>query len=399
MDICYILPKERKLALIAPTACLNLLRTRDCLRFQYKPQTMASVPSSGLNVPLDQQIRFRSTRKPPSASKDGTPPKLVPNPNVRALRPVETGLIKDPNMRYAFARWQPSLLVAFRFIILIRFCAAMYTAIGDCDEGAPPFSLCPECYTLLTMGGEEYSVQLLGTAALPRQRKGLPDVGILAGLRHPLILLPFDPLRACRFPQGFRILGQGECDGSPGGKGLKNAETGFLFAQRVSFFATRMMLAAFSSFVEAVFYRACAVHISSHVGRYVLWLEMFSAGLYSAATAFLPSSFAMYFVMLGTAASLSPVDGGWKRISFAVFAYAIAGIVGWPFAVLLGVPLVLEQLFVRGTRQKVAEGQTARWSMLRARNFGIALALGLTVAVRSKAGVDRPLRFLDQAQD
>jgi alpha-1,2-mannosyltransferase len=181
----------------------------------------------------------------------------------------------------------------------------------------------------------------------------------------------------------------------PKGLRRKMLTLGPLFAQRVSFFATRMMLGAFSSFVEAVFYRACAVHISSHVGRYVLWLEMFSAGLYSAATAFLPSSFAMYFVMLGTAASLSPVDGGWKRISFAVFAYAVAGIVGWPFAVLLGVPLVLEQLFVRGTRQKVAEGQTARWSMLRARNFGIALALGLTVAVRSS----RQTLSLDQAQD
>lgn len=342
---------------------------------------MASVPSSGLNVPLDQQIRFRSTRKPPSASKDGTPPKLVPNPNVRALRPVETGLIKDPNMRYAFARWQPSLLVAFRFIILIRFCAAMYTAIGDCDEGAPLFSPCVECYTLLTMSGKQNSIQLLGTAALPRQRKGLPDVGILAGLRHPLVLLRLDPFGACRRTQGFRVHGQGKF--LPKRPTPKMAENGSLSAQRVSFFATRMMLATFSSFVEAVFYRACAVHISSHVGRYVLWLEMFSAGLYSAATAFLPSSFAMYFVMLGTAASLSPVDGGWKRISFAVFAYAVAGIVGWPFAVLLGVPLVLEQLFVRGTRQKVAEGQTARWSMLRARNFGIALALGLTVAVRS----------------
>ncbi|KWU46612.1 glycosyltransferase family 22 protein [Rhodotorula sp. JG-1b] len=296
---------------------------------------MASVPSSGLNVPLDQQIRFRS-RKPPSASKDGTPPKLVPNPNVRALRPVETGLIKDPNMRYAFARWQPSLLVAFRFIILIRFCAAMYTAIGDCDEVYNYWE--PLHYLVNGKGFQTWE---------------------------------YSPIYAIR--SYFYLLIH---------SGPAVALKAFGFSdKRVSFFATRMMLGAFSSFVEAVFYRACAVHISSHVGRYVLWLEMFSAGLYSAATAFLPSSFAMYFVMLGTAASLSPVDGGWKRISFAVFAYAVAGIVGWPFAVLLGVPLVLEQLFVRGTRQKVAEGQNARWSMLRARNFGIALALGLTVAV------------------
>lgn len=152
------------------------------------------------------------------------------------------------------------------------------------------------------------------------------------------------------------------------------------------------MLAAFSSYVEAVFYRACAVHISSHVGRYVLWIQMFSAGLYSASVAFLPSSFAMYFVMLGTAASLSPVENGWRRITFATTMYAVAAIVGWPFAVLLGVPLVLEQLFMRGTRQKVPEGQSANMTMWRARNFGIALGCGASVAVcplRGPAARDR----------
>lgn len=142
------------------------------------------------------------------------------------------------------------------------------------------------------------------------------------------------------------------------------------------------MLATLSSFVEAVFYRACVVHVSSHVGRYVLWIQLFSAAFYSAATSFLPSTFAMYFVMLGTAASLSPVQGGWKRISFAVLAYAIAGIVGWPFAVLLGVPLVVEQLFVRGTLQRSPITRSALWAMRRARNLGIALAIGASVAVR-----------------
>lgn len=96
---------------------------------------MASVPSTGVNVPAGQQIRFRANRTPAAAGTAGAQ-KLEPGPNVRALRPVEPGLIKDPNLRYAFARWQPSLLVAFRFIILIRFLGAMYTAIGDCDEGA-----------------------------------------------------------------------------------------------------------------------------------------------------------------------------------------------------------------------------------------------------------------------
>lgn len=38
------------------------------------------------------------------------------------------------------------------------------------------------------------SLQLLGTAALPRQRQGLPDVGVLASIRHPVMVLPLDSL-------------------------------------------------------------------------------------------------------------------------------------------------------------------------------------------------------------
>ncbi|GAA6002322.1 dolichyl-P-Man:Man(6)GlcNAc(2)-PP-dolichol alpha-1,2-mannosyltransferase [Rhodotorula paludigena] len=285
--------------------------------------------SQGFAVPQDQQLRFRK-----ATPKAGT--KFVQNPNARALRPAEPGLLKDPNLRFAFGRWQPKLLVAFRLLLLIRFCSAMYTGISDCDE---VFNYWEPLHYLVTGKGFqtwEYSP--------------------LYAIRSYFYLLvhsgPAALLRAVGFPD-----------------------------KRVIFFGNRILLATFSSFVEATFYRACAVHLSSHVGRYVLWIQMSSAALYTASASFLPSTFAMYFVMLGAAASLSPVEGGWKRISFATLSFAIAGIVGWPFAVVLGVPLVLEQLFVRGTQQKVPAGQTALWASKRARNFGIALVLGASVVV------------------
>ncbi|BGP38688.1 mannosyltransferase [Rhodotorula kratochvilovae] len=289
--------------------------------------------SYGVNVPQDQQIRFRGNkqRAPPQPGV-----KLQPSPNALALRPVEPGLLKDPNMRFAFGRWTPNLTQAFRFLILVRWTAGMYTAISDCDE---VFNYWEPLHYLVTGKGFqtwEYSP--------------------LYAIRSYFYLLvhagPAVFLRTVGFPD-----------------------------KRVVFFATRLMLATFSSFVEAVFYRACVVHVSSHVGRYVLWIQMFSAAFYSAATTFLPSTFAMYFVMLGMAASLSPVENGWKRISFAVSAYAVAGIVGWPFAVLLGVPLVLEQLFVRGTLQRTPITQSALWTMKRTRNLGLALAIGASVAI------------------
>ncbi|GAA6002119.1 hypothetical protein JCM10207_003086 [Rhodosporidiobolus poonsookiae] len=292
----------------------------------------SGLQSQGVNLPTSQQLRFRQ-KKAAVKQVDGKPQL---NPNARVLRPQEPGLLKDHHLRFAFARWSPPLLVAFRLLILLRFVAAMYTAIADCDEVYNYWE--PLHYLVHGKGFQtwEYS----------------PAYAIRSYFYLLIHAGPAYLLKTLGFPD-----------------------------KRVAFFATRLMLAAFSSFVEAVFYRAAHVHISSHVGRYVLWIQMFSAAMYSASTTFLPSTFAMYFVMLGTAAGLTPVQRGWRRIAFAVSAYAVAGIVGWPFAVLLGVPLVLEQLFVRGTVEKVPEGQSAMWAAKRARSLFIALAIGASVAV------------------
>ncbi|GAA5884430.1 hypothetical protein JCM16303_005077 [Sporobolomyces ruberrimus] len=286
---------------------------------------MSGLQSQGVTVPRGQQLRFK---------KAG--PKPQPNPNTAALRPQEPGLLKDHNLRFAFARWNPTMLTAFRLILLIRFCSAMYTSISDCDEVFNYWD--PLHYLVHGKGFQtwEYSPEF--------SIRSYFYLLIHAGPAYTLKLLGFED-------------------------------------KRVAFFATRIMLASFCSFIEAVFYRAAALHLSSHVGRYVLWITMFSAAMYSASASFLPSTFAMYFVMLGTAANLSPVQSGWRRITFAVASYAIAGIVGWPFAVLLGVPIIFEQLFVRGTIEKVAAGQSAGWAQKRARGLFIALVVGCTVAV------------------
>ncbi|GAA5935989.1 dolichyl-P-Man:Man(6)GlcNAc(2)-PP-dolichol alpha-1,2-mannosyltransferase [Sporobolomyces koalae] len=286
---------------------------------------MSGLQSQGVTVPTGQQLRFK---------KSGV--KVQPNPNTAALRPEEPGLLKDHNLRFAFARWNPTTLTAFRLILLIRFCAAMYTSISDCDEVFNYWD--PLHYLVHGKGFQtwEYSPEF--------SIRSYFYLLIHAGPAYTLKLLGFED-------------------------------------KRVAFFATRIMLASFCSFIEAVFYRAAALHLSSHVGRYVLWISMFSAAMYSASAAFLPSSFALYFVMIGTAASLSPVQSGWKRITFATSAYAVAGIVGWPFSVLLGVPMIVEHLCVRGTLEKVLPNQTAAWTQKRARGLFIALAVGSIVAV------------------
>lgn len=75
--------------------------------------------SQGINVPAAQQLRFKKQAKAPKAVV-----KVVPS------------ILKDQNFKAARRPWTPSFSVAFRMIIIIRFFAAMYSTISDCDEGA-----------------------------------------------------------------------------------------------------------------------------------------------------------------------------------------------------------------------------------------------------------------------
>ena len=151
-------------------------------------------------------------------------------------------------------------------------------------------------------------------------------------------------------------------------------------SQRPAFFVLRLTFATVSSFVETIFYRSAVENLNPRLGRYLLFSLLFSAAMYSSATNFLPSTFAMWGVMMSASYSLRPVDGGLERIAGATFGIASASIVGWPFSALLGVPLVVEQLFVRG-KEKVEKGKTALWAANRARKFAYAVVIGATVAV------------------
>lgn len=123
-----------------------------------------------------------------------------------------------------------------------------------------------------------------------------------------------------------------------------------------------------------------AVYINAHIGKYLFVCFVTSAAMYSSATSFLPSTFAMWGALFGGAAFMAPVDSGLVRITVGVAAFACGAIVGWPFSVVLGVPLVLEQLFLRG-QEKVAKGTEAGHAAVRARNLFVAIAVGATFLV------------------
>jgi alpha-1,2-mannosyltransferase len=91
----------------------------------------------------------------------------------------------------------------------------------------------------------------------------------------------------------------------------------------------------------------------------------------------------MYTTMLAASYWLHPATStptGITRAYRATFFVALGAIVGWPFAAALGVPFVVEQLFLTGGDVAVGQDKQAlmvkRWATM-----GKAVALGACIAV------------------
>ncbi|KDN70769.1 putative Alg9-like mannosyltransferase [Colletotrichum sublineola] len=81
--------------------------------------------------------------------------------------------------------------------------------------------------------------------------------------------------------------------------------------------------------------------LNARIGLFFVIATVFSPGNFHASTAYLPSSFAMYMAMLG-ASSFMNWRGGLKTAQ-GIFWFALGGVVGWPFAVALCAPFLIEE--------------------------------------------------------
>lgn len=115
----------------------------------------------------------------------------------------------------------------------------------------------------------------------------------------------------------------------------------------VVFERTRASLALLCALCEATFCRAVARRFGAFTGAFTVAFMAGSAGMFHAGSAFLPSTFAMYCVMLGAAAFL------WGRPGLAMGAGAVAAVLGWPFAGVVWVPMALAAVS-RGSKSAVA---------------------------------------------
>ncbi|KAI9847343.1 MAG: mannosyltransferase [Thelocarpon superellum] len=126
------------------------------------------------------------------------------------------------------------------------------------------------------------------------------------------------------------------------------------------FYLLRVSLAVACAVCETHLFRTICRTFNPRVGIMFMLCMVFSPGMFHASVAYLPSSFAMCAVMLGMAAFLN-WRGGLKTAE-GIMWFGTAGIVGWPFAIALSAPFLVEE----GLLALVGEGAIfmTAWRML-----------------------------------
>jgi alpha-1,2-mannosyltransferase len=89
-------------------------------------------------------------------------------------------------------------------------------------------------------------------------------------------------------------------------------------------------------------FRVISGTLNPRIALFFMMAMVFSPGMFHSSVAFLPSSFAMYTTMLGMAAFMN-WKGGLKTAQ-GIFWFSLGGILGWPFAIALSAPFLLEEL-------------------------------------------------------
>lgn len=127
------------------------------------------------------------------------------------------------------------------------------------------------------------------------------------------------------------------------------------FPSKVSeFYLLRLVLALFCALCETRLYSTISRTLNPRVAVFFLMAMVFSPGMYHAAPAYLPSSFAMYTTMLGFS-SFMDWRGG-IRTAQGIFWFATGSLLGWPFAGALVVPFICEEVLLAVVTGELYDG-------------------------------------------
>jgi len=232
------------------------------------------------------------------SARNGEPP---PPPRAPKHRPAEVvderGVPYTTHTLLSAEPWTPSPYTAFKVLLSARLGAAVWSGISDCDE---TFNYWEPAHHLL--------------------------------YGHGLQTWEYDPRFALR---SYLYI-------------LVHAIPGWLYSRLLQpnpmlvFYFLRCMFGFICAVCEVYFYRGVLAEFGANVGRLCLGLLVSSAGMFVASSAFLPSTTSMYLALLSM--------GAWfhQQYQLAIFATALSTFLSWPFAALLGLPIAVDIVLVKG---------------------------------------------------
>ncbi|CAG8555774.1 1225_t:CDS:10 [Paraglomus occultum] len=155
------------------------------------------------------------------------------------------------------------------------------------------------------------------------------------------------------------------------------------------FYTLRVIFAIAGTFCESMMYRTVKYQFGERVGQFFFFALMISAGMWNASTAFLPSTFTMYTTMLAFTYALRPVQKIVnRRVQYSVFWFGIGALLAWPFSAAIGIPFVIEELFISGHDLRTWERDNNVWIWNRLKRLVLASLLASAGILSFIIGVD-----------
>jgi alpha-1,2-mannosyltransferase len=110
------------------------------------------------------------------------------------------------------------------------------------------------------------------------------------------------------------------------------------------FYFLRLVLGVLCAICETKLHRTISRTLSPRIATIFMLIMTTSTGLFHASTAYLPSTFAMYTTMLGTASFMDWTRG--IKTAQGITWFAIGALLGWPFAAALVLPFILMEFIL-----------------------------------------------------
>ena len=249
-----------------------------------------------------RQRASAKTRPPPSAST-APPASRSPAPSPHHPHPLLPADPRhspppQPRTRPPQATVHVAPLAAFYVLLAAHTLAALAHPIQDCDEVFNYWE--PTHYLLHGYGFQtwEYS----------------PDFAIRSWAYTALHALVVAPLKL------------------------------FARSKAAQFYFLRIVLGFVCALCETRLFAKVHATLHPRIAALLLFVLATAPGMAHASTAYLPSSFAMYFSTLGAAAFMDWRGG--LRTAQGIWMFGVGACLGWPFAAALSIPFLLEEVFL-----------------------------------------------------